>query len=73
MLRATYEWLSPLDSEGSDSSKSVERRFVEAYTDEISGKREEALQIYRSLETETKNSDPLVSKRVRDAVRRLSH
>ena len=72
-LRATYEWLSPPDSDGSDSSKKVERRFVEAYVDEVSGKREQALQIYRSLETETKNSDPLVSKRVREAVRRVSH
>jgi hypothetical protein len=71
-LRATYEWLSPPDSDGSDFSKRVERRFVEAYIDEISGRREEALQIYRSLETETKNSDPLVSKRVRDAVQRVS-
>jgi hypothetical protein len=71
-LRATYEWLSPRDSEGSDLSTRMERRFVEAYVDEVSGKREEALQIYRSLETETKNSDPLVSKRIRDAVLRLS-
>ena len=71
-LRATYEWLSPPDSDGSDFSKRVERRFVEAYIDEISGRREEALQIYRSLETETRNSDPLVSKRVRDAVQRVS-
>jgi len=72
-LLATYEWLAPPDSEGSDFGKKVERRFVEAYVDEVSGKREEALQIYRSLETETKNSDPLVSKRIRDAVLRLSH
>jgi len=71
-IRATYEWLSPPDPQESDFRK-MERRFIEANIDEVSGKREDALQIYRSLETETKGSNLRIAQRVRDAVRRLSH
>ena len=68
---ATYEWVSPPLAEASDFDK-LERRFIQANIDEVSGKREEALQIYRSLETETKDPNLRISQRVRDAVRRLS-
>lgn len=71
-MRATYEWLSPPDPQESDFSK-MERRFIEANIDEASGKRDQALQIYRSLETETRNSNLHIAQRVQDAVRRLSH
>ena len=72
---ATYEWVSPPAAEASDFNK-MEARFIQANIDEVSGKREEALQIYRSLDHELKqreDSGPRVSQRVRDAVQRLSH
>jgi hypothetical protein len=52
------------------------RGAIQANIDEVSGKREEALQIYRSLDQELKqrkDSGPRISQRVRDAVQRLSH
>ena len=67
-MLATYEWLSPQESD----FKKMERRFIAANSDEVSGKREEALQNYRSLETETKRSKLRIAPRVRDAERRLS-
>ena len=51
----------------------MERRFIQANIDEVSGKREEALQIYRSLEKEIKDPNVRIAQRVRDAVKRLSH
>lgn len=72
---ATYEWISPPATEASDFNK-MEASFIQANIDEVSGKREEALQIYRSLDKELKqrkDSGPRVSQRVRDAVQRLSH
>jgi tetratricopeptide (TPR) repeat protein len=72
---ATYEWVSPPAAESSDFNK-LETRFIQANIDEVSGKREEALQIYRSLDKELKqrkDSGPRISQRVRDAVQRLSH
>jgi hypothetical protein len=68
---ATYEWVSPPLSEATDFDK-LERRFVQANIDEVSGKREEALQIYRSLQKEISDPNVRISQRVRDAVRRLS-
>lgn len=68
---ATYEWVSPPLSEASDFDR-LERRFIQANIDEVSGKRDEALQIYRSLEKEIKDPNVRVSQRVRDAMRRLS-
>ena len=53
----------------------MERRFVRANLDEVSGKSEEALQLYRSLEkelNERKDASPFVLKRMQDAVKRLS-
>ena len=69
---ATYEWVSPPAAEASDFNK-MEARFIQASIDEVSGKREEALQIYRSLGKEIKDPNLRISQRVRDAVRRLSH
>ena len=69
---ATYEWVSPPPSEASDFNK-LEARFIQASIDEVSGKREEALQIYRSLEKEIKDPNLRISRRVQDRVRRLSH
>jgi hypothetical protein len=72
---ATYEWVIPPAAEASDFNK-LEARFIQANIDEVSGKREEALQIYRSLDQELKqrkDSGPRISQRVRDAVQRLSH
>jgi hypothetical protein len=72
---ATYEWVSPPAAEVSDFNK-MEERFIQANIDEVSGKREEALEIYRSLDQELrqrKDSAPRISQRVRDAVQRLSH
>jgi tetratricopeptide (TPR) repeat protein len=72
---ATYEWVSPPAAEASDFNK-MEARFIQANIDELSGKREDALQIYRSLDQELKqrkDSGPRISQRVRDAVQRLIH
>lgn len=68
---ATYEWVSPPETESSDFDK-LERRFIQANIDEVSGKREEALQIYRSLEEEIKDPNLHITQRVREAVRRLT-
>jgi hypothetical protein len=72
---ATYDWVSPPSVQASDF-ENLERRFIQANIDEVSGKRGEALQIYRSLDQELKqrkDSGPRISQRVRDAVQRLSH
>ena len=70
---ATYEWVSPPAAESSDFDK-LEARFIQANNHEVSGKREEALQIYRSLDKEKKLRILIlrISQRVREAVRRLS-
>jgi hypothetical protein len=66
---------SPPAAEASDFNK-MKARFIQANIDEVSGKREEALQIYRSLDQELKqrkDSGPRIARRVRDAVQRMSH
>jgi len=68
---ATYEWVSPPLAEASDFDK-MERRFIQASIDEVSGKPEEALQIYRSLQREIKDPNVRLAQRVRDAARRLN-
>jgi tetratricopeptide (TPR) repeat protein len=69
---ATYEWVSPPIAEASDFDK-MERRFIQASIDEVSGKWEEAPQIYRNLQKEMKDPNVRIAQRVRDAVKRLSH
>ena len=72
---ATYEWVNPPATDESDFD-GVERRFVRANLDEVSGKSQEALQLYRSLYkelNERKDASPFVLKRVQDAAKRLSH
>jgi hypothetical protein len=66
---ATYRWVSPPDNPP-DSQQS---RFIQANIDEVSGKRAEALAIYRQLATETKGAPVRLSQRSRDAVKRLEH
>jgi len=68
----TYLWANPSEARAS-APNSIEGRFVRASIDEVSGKREEALQIYRELQTELKDPRVRVAERVRDAVRRLTH
>lgn len=68
---ATYEWVSPPLSDASDFDK-LERRFIQANINEVSGKKDEALQIYRSLQKEIKDPNVRIAQRVRDAVLRLS-
>jgi len=71
---STYEWTHPQTTQAAISDD-WERRFIRANLDEVSGKRAEALQEYRSLETEMKarqETSPYVLKRVRDAIQRLS-
>ena len=72
---ATYEWIHPQTADASVSDN-WERRFIRANIDEVSGKREEALQIYRSLDKELNarnDTSPYVLRRVRDAMQRVSH
>jgi predicted nucleic acid-binding Zn ribbon protein len=66
---ATYEWVSP--PEAPASVDTIEQRFIRANIDEAAGQRSDALQIYRGLETDTKDSKSRVAQRVRDALRRL--
>jgi hypothetical protein len=71
---ATYEWVNPPTTDESDFA-SRERRFVRANLDEVSGRSEESLRLYRSLYkelNERKDVSPFVLKRVQDAVKRLS-
>ena len=72
---ATYEWVHPQNA-GASEFDNMERRFIRANIDEVSGKSEEALQIYQSLYKELdakKDASPFVLKRVGDAVKRLRH
>ncbi|HYM77870.1 MAG TPA: hypothetical protein VE377_17980 [Candidatus Dormibacteraeota bacterium] len=68
----TYLWANPPEARAS-APNSIEGRFIRANIAEVSGKRDEALQVYRELQTELKDPRVRVSERVRDAVRRLSH
>ena len=68
----TYLWANSPEARAS-AANSIEGRFIRANIDEVSGKREEALQIYRELQTEIKDPRVRVAERVRDAVRRLTH
>jgi tetratricopeptide (TPR) repeat protein len=69
---ATYQWAGAGDSDDAPSAFTLqERRFIQAQIDEVSGKKTEALEIYRDLQKETKDSNNRLSQRVRDAVRRL--
>jgi hypothetical protein len=72
---ATYEWANRPTTDESDFD-SMERRFVRANLDEMSGKSEEALALYRSIYkalNERKDPSPFVLKRVQDSVKQLSH
>lgn len=74
-LWATYEWVNPPTADES-AFDSMERRFVRANLDEVSGKSAEALQLYRSLDKELrerKDLSPTVFERVQDSLKRLSH
>jgi hypothetical protein len=46
---ATYEWIYP-ETTSEFKSEDMERRFVQANIDEVSGKSEEVLQTYRALQ-----------------------
>ena len=67
----TYRWANAEARASAPSS--IEGRFIRANLAEVSGKQEEALQIYRELEIELKDPRVRVAQRVRDAVRRLTH
>ena len=71
---ATYLWVSPPPEDRSDFDQ-MERQFIQANIDEISDKREEALQIYRSLDKvlSERDASPIVLRRLEAAVQRLSH
>jgi tetratricopeptide (TPR) repeat protein len=66
---ATYQWVSSPESDSEHNAQ--EQRFIQANIDEVSGKKAEALKIYRDLAQETAKSDGRLPQRVRDAVRRL--
>lgn len=69
---ATYRWVDQPLKEWAPFN-SVDQRFIQASLDEIAGKRENALQIFRQLQSETKTGDNTVARRIRAAVQRLSH
>ena len=68
---ATYQWVSPQESGPESEYNAQEARFIQAYIDEASGKKAEALKIYRELSQETAKSPGRLPQKVRDAVRRL--
>ncbi len=67
---ATYQWVSPPETDSSFNAQ--EARFIQANIYEVSGKKAEALKIYRDLTHEPMDANSRLSHRVRDAVRRLS-
>jgi tetratricopeptide (TPR) repeat protein len=67
----TYLWANAPEARAA-APNSIEGRFIRANIAEVSGKRDEALQIYRELQTELKEPRVRVAQRVRDAVRRLT-
>ena len=72
---ATYEWVYP-PTAGASESENMERQFIRANIDEVSGKSDEALQIYRDLYKKLdakEDASPFVLKRVGDAVKRVRH
>lgn len=68
---ATYQWINrPMT--GVEGFDSIQQRYIQATIYEISGQRAEALQLFRQLQTETKNPDTILFRRIRSAVIRLS-
>jgi hypothetical protein len=68
---ATYQWIDRPLTEWAPFTP-MEQQFIQAKLDEISGKPDEALQLYRQLERETQASDGTLSRRTRAAVKRLT-
>ena len=66
---ATYQWVSPPESDSGYNAQ--EARFIQARIDEASGKKADALKIYRELLQETAKSPGRLPQKVRDSVRRL--
>jgi tetratricopeptide (TPR) repeat protein len=70
----TYLWLDDADKEGWDEkTQLLVRDFIQANLLEISGKRQESLEKYRSLLQELGNSGNAMENPVRSAIARLSH
>jgi tetratricopeptide (TPR) repeat protein len=69
----TYQWLDDLqDADQTDKTQALNRDFIYANLLEVSGKRSEALEKYRTLQQELKNTSLTIKGRVDDAVKRLS-
>jgi hypothetical protein len=70
----TYLWLDDADKEGWDEkTQRLVRDFIQANLLEISGKRQESLEKYRTLLQELGNSGNAMENPVRAAIARLSH
>jgi hypothetical protein len=68
---AMFQWVSRPESNLGPSGL-LERRFIEANIDEYAGKKADALQIYRDLQKKTKDSHNMLSRRLQEALRRVS-
>ena len=69
----TYLWLDDRPNDDESDDKTLAHDFIHANLLEVSGKRAEALEKYRSLQQELKNGSGTYRDRVDDAVKRLSH
>jgi tetratricopeptide (TPR) repeat protein len=68
----TYRWIDRPLGEWEPFSP-TSQQFIQATLYEISGKREDALKIFRQLEQDTKKQDGTLPRRIHAAVQRLSH
>lgn len=68
---ATYRWIDRPLSEWEPFDE-FQQRFIQASLDEISGKRDEALQLFRQLENDPRNVPGTRSDRIQTAVKRLA-
>jgi tetratricopeptide (TPR) repeat protein len=67
---ATYQWLT--SAQNNDEPPGPERDFISAEILEVSGKNTEALEKYRQLRTQLKDSSSTMATRVDEAIHRLS-
>ncbi len=68
----TYLWLGDTRNDETASTQSLNREFIYANLLEVSGKRKEALEKYRSLQQDPQTKHFMFRDRVDDAVKRLS-
>jgi tetratricopeptide (TPR) repeat protein len=68
---ATYLWLDERADSSDEGGQSLKHKFIQAKIKEISGKKVEALTLYRSLQTELHGTNSTLGPRVAVAIKNL--